>query len=188
MRWKERNLVGYPAQRRALWDWVDEWTGHPALVGFAARVIKLKNINARDDVALARSAQSFTQQRVKYFKEQPERWQSPLRTIVWGIGDCDDMATLIASWIRSFRIPVRLKFLRMSIPAGTTVREPGGTMRKLQKPKKVSHVFAQALLRGKWTSLDAVKPYPLGFDPETLCKQRGVTYTVETIGDDGEHA
>jgi transglutaminase-like putative cysteine protease len=142
-------------------------------------------VPARDDIALARLAQQYTQTRIKYFKEAPERWQSPLRTLVWGIGDCDDMAILIASWLRSFRIPVRLKFLRMTIPAGSVVREPGASMRKLDAPRKVSHVYAQALLGGKWTTLEAVKAYPLGFDPEVLAQQKGIAYTTETIGDGG---
>lgn len=185
MRWKERNLPDHASQRVALWQWCEQWTGHPALVGFVSRLIKMYGVPARDDVTLARVVQRFAQTHVKYFKEAPERWQSPLRTIVWGIGDCDDLATLIVCILRSFRIPCRLKFLRMTIPAGTRVKEPGGTMRVLSRPRRMSHVYAQALLRGQWTSLDAVKPYPLGYDPEALCKARGVTYTVEYAGDGG---
>lgn len=183
MTWTERNLRTHEEQRKAAWQWVEKHTGDPLLVQFCARLIKICNVPQRDEVALARCVQKVSQDHVKYFKEQPERWQSPVRTLAWRIGDCDDKAFLIASALRSFRIPVRLKFLRMTLPKGTPVREPGGTLKRLEKDRRVSHIYPQALLRGKPTSLESVKAYPLGFDPEVLAQRKGIRYTVELIGD-----
>jgi hypothetical protein len=183
MRSTERNLRTHDEQRKAAWAWVVQHTGDPLLVEFCARLIKICNVNERDEVALARCVQRVAQEQVKYFKEQPERWQSPVRTLSWRIGDCDDKTFLIAAALRSFRIPVRLKFLRMTLPKGTVVREAGGTTKPIAADRKVSHIYPQALLRGKPTSLESVKRYPLGFDPEVLAKRKGIHYTVEHIGD-----
>ena len=165
--WVERSISGYPAQRRALWRWVDEWTGHPVLIDFAARLIRIAEVPERDTRRLARAVQKFVQRTIKYFREQPERWASPLRTLAWRIGDCDDKAVLISSILRGFRVPMRLKCLRFRLPDG----------------RKVSHVDPQAKLDGQWAALESVRPYPLGADPETLARARGFRPYVELIGD-----
>lgn len=183
MTWTEKDLRTHKAQREAAWAWVEQHTGDPKLVEFCARLIKICKVPQRDEVALARCLQKFSQDWVKYFKEAPERWQSPVRTIAWRIGDCDDKTFLIACALRSFRVPVRLKFLRLLLPKGTMVRQPGGTMERLKKDKRMSHIYPEALLRGKPTALESVKAYPLGFDPEVLAKRKGISYTVELIGD-----
>jgi transglutaminase-like putative cysteine protease len=183
MRWTERNLRTHEEQRKAAWAWVVQHTGDPLLVEFLAKLIQVCGVPARDEVALAECVLAVAQDKVKYFKEQPERWQSPVRTLALRIGDCDDKTFLIASSLRTFRVPVRLKFLRITLPKGTVVREPGGTTRPITKERRVSHIYPQALLRGKPTSLEAVKSYPLGFDSEMLAQRKGIPYTVETIGD-----
>jgi hypothetical protein len=183
MTWSERDLRTHKAQLQAAWDWVVKWTGDPTLVEFCARLIRIHGIPQRDEMALARCFQQFSQDHVKYFKELPERWQSPVRTISWRIGDCDDKAFLVACMCRSFRIPVQLKFLRFNLPAGTQMRQPGGGMAPLPKAKRMSHIYPMALLRGKPTALESVKAYPLGFDPEVLAARKGIPYQVELIGD-----
>lgn len=165
--WFERSISGYPAQRRALWRWVDRWTGHPVLVDFAARLIQIAQVPERDTRRLARAIQKFTQRHIKYFREAPERWASPLRTLAWRLGDCDDKAILISSILRGFRVPMRLKFLRFRMPDG----------------RKFSHVYPQAKLDGRWEALESVRPYALGADPETLARARGFRPHVELIGD-----
>lgn len=148
---------------------VEQYTGHPLLVDFASKLIKIADIGARDETKLSRAFQRFSQNKVKFFREYPERWQSPLRTIVWGIGDCDDKAILIGSLTRCFRIPTRMKFLRLKLPDG----------------KNVSHVYPQVRLNGskKWVSLESVRPVALGFDYEAAARGKGVPCTVEYIGD-----
>lgn len=156
-----------------MWDWIRQWTGHPELVDVAAQLIRQCDIPARDERGVARAVQEYVQHNVKYFRESPERFQSPLRTLQWGIGDCDDMAILLACILRSFRIPTRLKFLRMQFPDG---------------PK--SHVYGQTKVpdtatgRRLWTSLETVRPVPMGFDFESFARGRGIPTRVELIGDE----
>lgn len=128
----------------------------------------------RDEVALARAVQLVAQQGIKYFREFPERWQSPIRTIKWRIGDCDDKSILIASMLRSFRIPVRLKFVRF-VRSELVNGVPVGV--------RIAHVYPQAYLRGKWESLESVQPWPLGKDPEDVLRSRGYQVQAETYGD-----
>lgn len=158
---------------------VDKYTGHPMLVDLAAKLIKRSDVPARDERALARVVQEFSQEHIKYFREYPERFQSPMRTLQWRIGDCDDKTILVASTLRSFRIPVRLKFLRLRIPAGTVL--PTGEV--ISKNKRAAHVYPQALLDNQWESLDSVRQVPLGHDVEEFAVVRGLRPVAEYIGD-----
>jgi transglutaminase-like putative cysteine protease len=169
--WSEKNLRNASEQRKALWDFVVKWTGNPELVSFAAKLIKKLNVPERDEKALARAIQVFAQEKIKYFRERPERFVSPLRTIAWGIGDCDDKSILISTILRSFRIPVRLKFIRYDAP------QPDGTI------KKVSHVYPQAKLENKWIALESVHKWLMGDDPENRALAKGLRPEVFYIGD-----
>lgn len=104
---------------------------------------------------LARAFQLFAQ-KIKFFREYPEYNAAPWVTVAWGIGDCDDKARLIAALLKNFRIPVRLRFANFN----TGVR-------------KVSHVWPEAQLDGKWEALESVRPWPLGKNPLTNIKAKG---------------
>jgi transglutaminase-like putative cysteine protease len=152
-----------------LWSIIAKHTGEPMLVDFAANVIREQEIPANNSRELARFLQKYVQQNVKFFREYPERWQSPLRTLKWGIGDCDDQAILLATTLRSFRVPVRLKFVRFV--------DPKHRARK-------SHVYTQAKLGNEWVSLETVKPVALGYDPEQRMREQGIRVLgVDLIGD-----
>jgi transglutaminase-like putative cysteine protease len=163
-----KDIKSYKEQRDEIWKIIDQYTGNPALVNFAAYLIKVENIPARDELALARAVQIFAQHKIKFFREYPERWQSPLQTLALKIGDCDDKTILIASILRSFRIPVRLIFLRFKLP----------------NKKPYSHVYPQAKINNRWVSLESVQTYfKLGDDPATLAKNKGFNIKTESIGD-----
>ena len=98
-----------------------------------------------------------------------------MRTLEWGIGDCDDKSILIATILRSFRIPVRLKFVRF---------RHGG--------RRISHVYPQAYLPidrrrpglRDWVALESVMSRPMGFDPEDYLRENGIEpESVEYVGD-----
>jgi transglutaminase-like putative cysteine protease len=169
--WATKNIRSRTEQREDLWSFIEEHTGHPALVAFASELIEEYDVPARGEAQLARAVQSFVQNEIKFFREYPERWVSPLRTLQWRIGDCDDMSILIATVLRSFRIPVRLKFVRLTMPSG----------------KRFSHVYPQAKLtiagRPRWVALEAVRPRPLGYDLAEDLSSRGVPCEVEIVGD-----
>lgn len=172
--WTEQNITTKSDQKRKLWAFIDKYTGNPLLVEIASHLISTLNIPARDELKLARAVQLLAQ-RIKYFREYPERWASPIRTLAWGLGDCDDKTILIAAILRTFRIPVRLKFMRF------TKQEWNGTKKV---PKTISHVYPLAFVGGKWQALESVKPLQLGQDPEMILRARGFHPVVDTFGDD----
>lgn len=141
---------------------------------FAARLIDVARVPARDPVRLARAFQLYSARKIKFFRERPERFASALRTLTWGIGDCDDKARFIAALLRTFRIPVRLKFLHITMPDGKTV----------------GHVYPEAWLpypkESNWVALESVREYPLGYDPEARARAKGFGVRVSYIGDKGE--
>ena len=101
--WYMEDVPGGPAgQRKRLWKEVVKYTGHPLLVDWAAKLIRKYDVPERDDAALARAVQVYSQDHIKFFREAPERFASPMRTIAWGIGDCDDKSLFIAAVLRSF--------------------------------------------------------------------------------------
>ena len=160
---------------RALWDAVLEDTGHPLLVHFLARLIDIAKVPARDPVRLARAVQLYSARKIKFFRERPERFQSAMRTVAWGIGNCDDKARFIAAALRTFRIPTRLKFLHLTLPNGAVL----------------GHVYPQAWLPARdgisdWVTLESVREYPMGYDPEDKARKKGYGVKVTYIGDEGE--
>jgi len=169
-----RDLQTKRDQYSALFNFVRQFTGDPYVIDCVTRIVERMGIPERDEVKLARAVQLVAQKGIKYFREYPERWQSPTRTIKWRVGDCDDKSILIATMLRSFRIPVRLKFVRF-------VRQ------EIVKGKpvaiRVAHVYPQAYLKGEWVAIESVQPWPLGRDPEDVLKSRGYQVESETYGD-----
>jgi transglutaminase-like putative cysteine protease len=164
--WYEKDIKGPKKQRQELWKIVERYTGHPVLVTYAAKLINKYNIPQRDEKALVQMLHRFVQDYIKYFRESPERFASPIRVLHWRIGDCDCKTGLLASLIRSFRIPVRLKIIRF----------------KLQN-RRTAHIYPQAKLNNEWWSLETVNKWPMGVDLATLLKQKQIPFRVEYIGD-----
>lgn len=173
-KWKTLDL-SEKAQVEKLWEAVEADTGHPLLVHFLAWLIERAGVPARDPVKLARAVQLYSARYIKFFRERPERFQSAIRTVVWGIGDCDDKARFVAACLRTFRIPVRLKVLHMTLPDG----------------RQLGHVYPQAwlALHGQpagWVSLESVREFPMGYDPEDKALARGYQVKTTYVGDKGE--
>lgn len=157
-----------------LWKGVEDDTGNPLLVHFLAKLIDVARVPARDPVALARALQLYSALNIKFFRERPERFQSAVRTVAWGIGDCDDKARFIAASLRTFRVPVRLKFLHLTLPNGL----------------QMGHVYPEAWLpypgpESRFVALESVREYPLGYDPEIRARERGYKVVSHVIGEDG---
>lgn len=141
-------------------------------MAWAAKLIRQQDIPERDDRALARAVQRYSQQHIRFFRERPERFASPLRTLEWGFGDCDDKTILIATVLRSFRVPVRAKFMRMR------VRGPDGIV------KKIAHVWPEVQLNGEWLAMESVHPWQLGDSPEDHARRKHAgPILIETVGD-----
>jgi transglutaminase-like putative cysteine protease len=125
-----------------------------------ARIVRKYNVTARDQRALVRAVQLHAQA-IKFFREFPEIIAAPWVTDQWGIGDCDDKSRMIAAVVKSFRIPVRLVFVTFIKKAGM----------------RVSHVYPEVQLDGRWLPVESVQPWPLGKDPIEMLTRKGMPFT-----------
>jgi transglutaminase-like putative cysteine protease len=165
--WVSRDVPAGAPQQQALWNVIRHYTGYPPLIAWIARFIRDHDLPERDPRAFVETLLRYVQEHVQFVRERPERFASPLRTLEWGIGDCDDKAIVIATVLRSLRIPVRLKFLTFE------QRDPSGT------PIHYSHVYPEVKLNGAWLAMESVRPMALGEDPAHAAQQRGLV-PIET--------
>lgn len=168
--YRVEDVRGFDQQRAKLWDVVKQYTGHPMLMEWASDFLRDYKVPARDPYALAQAIQRYSQDHITFMRERPERFASPLRTIQWGFGDCDDKTILIASVLRSFRVPVRATFVRYVVP------KPDGSARR------ISHVYPEVKIKGQWLALESVHPWPIGKSPYQEALRKGFSPTLETIG------
>lgn len=169
----DKNILSNTAQQNELWGIVQKCTGSPKLISFVVKnIIDRYNVPANNPLELAKATQKYVQEHIKFFREYPERWQTPQRTLIWRIGDCDDKTILIACILRSFRLPVKLVFVRFKKRDKHT-----------GKLVNQSHVFPCVKI-GKWYALESVRPVPFGFNPIKKLKEQGAKISgVEGIGD-----
>ncbi|TCK06364.1 transglutaminase-like domain-containing protein [Phorcysia thermohydrogeniphila] len=100
-----------------------EYALHPRIRSLVAGIIrpcKEKNY----DCYIARIAE-FVRRNVKYVNDPPrtEVFQSPVRTLEYGIGDCDDFAVLTASLLRAVGLNTRIKIKKVNERWGHVVTE-----------------------------------------------------------------
>lgn len=164
--WIERNIAVSEPQNQALWGMVRKYTGHPLFLDFLSQLIDIYDVRPRDPEALVKMLQDYSVNYIKFFREDPERFQSPMRTVVWGLGDCDDKAIFIAAGTRTFRIPTRLQIIRMSIQG-----------------RRIGHVYPEVFIDGEWIPVESVRAYPWGHDPSMIAQKRGFLTSKETVGD-----
>lgn len=165
----DREIRTHAQQRRVLWSIIQKYSGDPALISFVAALIRRNKIPGNDYAGIAKCLQSWVTAHIKFFREFPERFASPMRTLKWGIGDCDDRSILVGAALRGFRVPVKLRFVRYLQP---------------QTNERKSHVYPLAKLNDKWVALETVRKVPFGFDPLEKLRKLGVKIlAVEEIGD-----
>lgn len=77
-----------------------------------------------------------------------ETVQTPLKTLEYAAGDCDDKSTLLATMLASIGYPTRFRAMGFT--------------------NSFCHVIVEALVSGRWLSLDATEPEPLGWLPDNI--------------------
>jgi len=100
-----------------------EYSIHPRIRGIASEL--LKKCPEKDyDCYISRIAE-FVRRNVKYVNDPPRReiFQSPIRTLEYGLGDCDDFAVLTASLLRAVGLNTRIKIKRVNDRWGHVVVE-----------------------------------------------------------------
>jgi len=101
-------------------------------------------------------------------REAPETLVHPVRTLEWGVADCDDLTILICSLLRGAKVPCRAAFVGWK-------QGPGHIA--------IRHVYPEAWLGSRWTALESVRPVRLGWNAADWRRRKGDRVRVETIGD-----
>lgn len=123
----------------------------------AAATSHLTNKDFRGE---AEALLEYVRANVRYLQDpnEVELVQQPLKTLEFGVGDCDDMATLLATLLESIGHPARF--------AAVAMEEPG----------VFDHVLVQTRIGNQWVPLDATEDVPLGWEPPGI-----ISYMIQFI-------
>lgn len=94
----------------------------------------------------------YVQSNIRYIQDinNVETIQYPENTLEFGYGDCDDMATLLASMLESIGHPARFAAVGFDFPG------------------EYNHVIVQTLAGTRWICLDPTEPNPMGWCPPDI--------------------
>lgn len=99
--------LSHPQRLRVLRQVAEEYGRDPRMALFTVNQVLRGRVEPRDWPSMASALLTWVQTQIHYVNEQEERLQSPWRTIEWGIGDCDDQSTLLATLATSIDLPNR---------------------------------------------------------------------------------
>jgi len=100
-RWNEEQRIAF------LRAFTIEKARDPAIAVMATRILRAARVPARDYQGQWRALLAWVQRNVMYVNERDERLASPQFTLAHRMGDCDDMAILLAALGDSLRLPWR---------------------------------------------------------------------------------
>ncbi|BFU90762.1 MAG: hypothetical protein NTAFB01_19490 [Nitrospira sp.] len=123
----------------------------------AIDILLERQVKPKDYLAEIKALFEWVQQHIRYTKDtfQVEVLHSAKRMLELRAGDCDDMAILLGAMLEAIGHPVRL-----------VLSGPGPL-----KPDFFTHIYLEVFHKGRWISLDATMPYPMGWAPSTLMKK-----------------
>lgn len=127
---------------------VRQYASHPAILNQAANIVWFSPV--RDERHEARELFQFVKNNVRYTKDVVglETLATPLLVLQRRVGDCDDMATLLATLLESVGHPTRF------------------VMGAYHGSPHYEHVYLQTFVNGEWIDADPSMPnYSLGDSP-----------------------
>jgi len=152
-------LVDFPtqgAQAQYLRAVVNTYRNRLPIREKAVAIVRGAGVPPKAKLAQAVAIGRWAQQNLYYVNEPEETFQTPLRTIRSGFGDCDDFTTTIASLCEAIGIPTELVCVG-PWPA-------------------LTHIFPRACIvagsRIVRVPMDATLPMPIGFDPMVIARRR----------------
>lgn len=101
----------------------------------------IADVPERDYAGELRALQNWVRDEIRYTRDPvgAEMVQTPKRTLVTGMGDCDDKSTLLAAMLQSVGIPARFAAVGMD-------------------GQPYSHVFVEAKLGTRWIPCETIVP------------------------------
>lgn len=139
----------------------NDYKTHPTVRGLMLRLIK--NLPQKDYAGEIETARDFVKYRIRYARDVAgvETVQTPLKTLEFGAGDCDDKSTLLAALLESVGHKTRFKAVAVN----------GG---------ELCHVYPEVMLAGKWRALETTEPVAGGWEPPNITDEM---YSLGEIGE-----
>lgn len=82
---------------------------HPAFRYFVAHEV-VPDMDGYDRPKMVKPIIRYVRERIRFFREAGEQFQTPIQTLRSEIGDCDDLAILAGALLEAARIPWRFGF------------------------------------------------------------------------------
>lgn len=107
-----------------------------------------RNLPQKDYPGEVRALFDYVKNRIRYVRDinGVETLQTPVKTLEYGQGDCDDKSMLLAAMLESLGHKTRFKAIGM-------------------RPGVLSHVSVETQLGGQWINLETTEPVQLGWTP-----------------------
>jgi transglutaminase-like putative cysteine protease len=123
----------------------------------AIGIFRLCGVRAKDRLGEVRALFEWVRRNIRYTRDifQVELLHTARRMLELRAGDCDDMTILLGALLMSTGHPVRL------VLAGF----------RPSRPHSYSHVYPEALVKGRWLALDATMNRPFGWSPPARFKR-----------------
>jgi transglutaminase-like putative cysteine protease len=139
-------MAGINASLTAMRHFVDQYKIHPAIRETALKLTR--NLPQKDFAGELDALFSFVKNSVRYVRDinGVETIQTPLKTLEYAQGDCDDKATLLAALLESLGHPTRFYAVGF-------------------QKNNISHVLLECNLHGEWIALETTEPVPFGWTP-----------------------
>lgn len=113
-------------------------------------VFRLENCPSHNDAAAAIAIGRWVQANIRYVRELPEVFQTPMATIAMGYGDCDDHVQVVGSLLEAVGIESELVGLEWDAPRGSPVK------------RAFQHIFPRARVGPRWSMpLDTTLQRPI---------------------------
>ena len=130
-------------------QFVDQYKTHPKVRELALKLTR--NIPQKAYSEELRALSGFVRDSIRYTRDinGVETVQTPLKTLEYGAGDCDDKATLLAALLESIGFETRFHAMGF-------------------KPGDVSHVLLECELNGQWIALETTEPVQMGWLPPNI--------------------
>lgn len=115
----------------------------------------VKSLSSKDWAGEADRVFRFVRDRIRYVKDinDVETVATPIKTLEYGQGDCDDKVVLLAALLESIGHPTAFVALGYS-------------------PDTFSHVYLQSKINSEWVGMEPTEPWPMGIRP------KGMLYSI----------
>jgi len=134
--------------------YVIDYKIHPAVRELALKLTR--HLPQKDFDGEIAALFDYVQNSIRYVRDinGVETVQTPIKTLEYGAGDCDDKALLLAAMLESLGHETRFYAVGF-------------------RPSTISHVLLECkLINGKWLALETTEPVRLGWTPPGVMEFR----------------